>query len=108
MESISKTGHKFTGKFAATAVRLGLAKPSEEDLVNEELPDTEANELENFPVPMEDLIAESNSETDGVMEEPVKEVKSKPVLKAKVTPVKKAVTKKATAPKVKASKKAKK
>ena len=28
MESISKKGKKFTGKFASTAVRLGLATPS--------------------------------------------------------------------------------
>jgi hypothetical protein len=30
MESISKSGKKFTGKFAETAIKIGLATASEE------------------------------------------------------------------------------
>jgi hypothetical protein len=37
MKSISKKGKIFTGKFAETAVRVGIAKPVETEIIEPEI-----------------------------------------------------------------------
>jgi hypothetical protein len=119
MESISKrTGKKFTGKFASTAVRLGLATPSGEDdnrndvlktkldelnelskqSANESLTDEEKSELDAKIVSIKEEIEKIESDIKATEAKQSKKTKAKAKTPAKTVPKKTAAPKEVKSP----------